>query len=225
MNGPRLRLAMAGRLRPRGGGDEPGSPIRPRMTPQEENRPQATRVLMNARAGKTTPGYRIERPRDRDPDTRVLAAQAFEETRDRTAVPAAPRFERHEPERAGRRGAGARPSFASRREDRAPRRGYWTDAPRQPVALPRKPEQHLSNDDERRTGEARGRVALAQGDDSERRRVAGLLEPAVVAATLRVMLAEKGQSAARATRSASHPQADQSCVILTEDHVLSLVRR
>jgi hypothetical protein len=43
---------------------------------------------MNACAGKTTPGYRIERLRDRDPDTRVRAAQALEEMRDRTAAPA-----------------------------------------------------------------------------------------------------------------------------------------
>lgn len=87
-------------------GDERGSLTRHSSTPQGaaslavrddgpslgtaevEHRPQDVRRLMNACAGKTTPSYWIEKLRDRDPDTRVRAAQALGETRDRTAVPA-----------------------------------------------------------------------------------------------------------------------------------------
>lgn len=44
------------------------------------------RVLINACGGTTTPVYWIEKLRDRDPDTRIRAAQALGEMRDRTAV-------------------------------------------------------------------------------------------------------------------------------------------
>jgi len=53
-----------------------------------DDRPQSKRVLMNACAGKTTPGYWIEQLRDRDPDARARAARALGEMRDRTAVAA-----------------------------------------------------------------------------------------------------------------------------------------
>jgi len=52
------------------------------------DRPQGERVLRNACAGITGPGYWIEKLSDRDPDTRARAAQALGEMRDRTAVPA-----------------------------------------------------------------------------------------------------------------------------------------
>ena len=62
--------------------DTPGS-----QAPTED-RPQGRRVRMNACAGKTALGYWIEKPRDEDPNTRVLAAQALGDMKDRTAVPA-----------------------------------------------------------------------------------------------------------------------------------------
>ena len=53
-----------------------------------DDRPRSKRVLINACGGTTTPGYWIEQLKDRDPDTRVRAAQALGEMRDRTAVAA-----------------------------------------------------------------------------------------------------------------------------------------